>query len=732
MSVFEGTVEDIIFRNDDNGWTVASFKMNRSTALSAVGFMPFLSKGERIRITGELVEHKDYGQQIRVDSYEALRPEGRSAVEKYLASGILRGVGPATAKQIVKHFGDETMDVLEHAPERLREISGIGAKRAAMISESFMEHNAMQSTIMLLQGAGISANLAAKVFRTYGVNCETILRTNPYRLADEIDGIGFTTADRIALSQGFTAGDPARLRSGVRYVLNESVNRMGHMYLPFADLVAQATDILGVDGDTAEETVRALIGERQLSCEEIDDVQAVYLPGHYQTECAVANKLVKLSRSGSFIRVEGAEAGREISDYESRQGVSLSPQQREAVLAAVTGGLTVITGGPGTGKTTSINCILSILSQRGSVELAAPTGRAAKRMSEATGQEARTLHRLLEYGGDGIGFQRNEDEPLDAKAVIVDEMSMVDIFLMRSLLTAVRPGTKLILVGDADQLPSVGAGNVLRDIIDSGAIPVVRLNEIFRQGHESAIITNAHRINRGQYPVIRNRDTDFFLERKDSAAAAASATVALVEKRLPKYLGVDSLRGIQVMAPMKRGALGVLRLNAVLQASLNPPARSKGELTRGETAFRLGDKVMQIRNDYDIEWERGEESGTGVFNGDIGYIDALDSEERTLSVSFDDGRRAVYDDGMLDELELSYCISVHKSQGSEFEAVVLPLLGGSSMLLTRNLLYTAVTRARKLVVIVGREECVRMMVDNNRITKRYSALATRLKAFCGK
>lgn len=727
MSKFEGTVEEIVFRNDANGWTVISFRLDGSGRTSAVGVLPFLSAGEHVILDGELTEHRDYGQQIKVSSYEVTRPETRSGVEKYLGSGMIKGVGPATAKLIVAHFGVSTLDILESEPGRLTEIPGIGPKRATMIAESFAMQNGMRNTLIFLQNSGLSPSLSLKVFRAYGEQSEKILKTNPYRLADEIDGVGFQTADRIAQEIGFRKDSAERLMSGVRYVLSEAVSRMGHMYLPYDVLVQNAAEVLDVDPELSENTVKTLLLRDQLIAEAVEGVRAVYLPGLYKVECEAANLLLRLKNSFGGMHIAQKTAEREIEQFELAESVQLSTKQREAVIAAATGDLTVITGGPGTGKTTSINCLLRILEGRGTVELCAPTGRAAKRMSEATDRPARTIHRLLEYSGEIEDFQKDEDDPIKADAVIVDEMSMVDIFLMRSLMKALRPGTKLILVGDADQLPSVGAGNVLRDLIESGAVPVVRLDEIFRQGSESRIIVNAHRINRGEYPVIQNRDTDFFLEKKESAQDTAETVIALVKNRLPKYLGVDSLRGIQVMAPMKKGGLGVLQLNMQLQAALNPPGRDKCELNRGDCIFRQGDKVMQIRNNYDLEWTRGDERGEGVFNGDIGYIVKLSRMDREMTVEFDDGRQAVYDDSMLDELELSYCISVHKSQGSEFDAVVLPLLNGPQMLMTRNLLYTAVTRAKRLVVIVGREGCVRMMVDNNRIMRRYSALNIRLR-----
>lgn len=727
MSKFEGTVEEIVFRNDQNGWTVASVRLDGSGRTSAVGVMPFLSAGEHAIFDGELVEHREYGEQIRVSGYETTRPETKSAVEKYLASGLIKGVGPATARLIVGRFGARALDILESEPERLTEIDGIGPKRARQIAEAFEEQNAMRGTLLFLQGYGLSPALSMKIVKTYGEAAEQVLRANPYRLVDEVDGVGFKTADAIAASLGFANESEFRLCSGIRYVLSEAANGMGHMYLPEGELIAQAGRVLGASEETTARALKVLLTRRALVLEEVGDERAVYLPNLLDAERDTAKLLLAL-RDSILPAPQSEEATlAEIAEYERDEKVALCGEQRSAVLAAVTEGVAVVTGGPGTGKTTSINCIIRLMRRMGRVELCAPTGRAAKRMSEATGCSARTLHRLLEYGGEGQGFARDEDNPLEADVVIVDEMSMVDVFLMRALLRALRPGTRLILVGDADQLPSVGAGNVLRDLIAADVVRVVRLTEIFRQAGQSMIVVNAHRINRGEYPTLRSRETDFFMERRESVAQAAQSVVALVQTRLPNYMKLDSLRDIQVMAPMKRGDLGVFALNRVLQQALNPAHRDKPELARGDVIFRLGDKVMQVRNDYDIEWTSPEKDGTGAFNGDIGFIVSVNRREMELTVEFDDGRRAVYDSSTLDELEPAYCMSVHKSQGSEFEAVVLPLFSGPPMLMTRNLLYTAVTRAKKLVVLVGRESCVRQMVDNNHILRRYSALTERLK-----
>ena len=727
MPKFEGTVEDIVFRNDQNGWTVASVRMDGSGRISAVGVMPFLSVGEHVVFDGELVEHRDYGQQIKVTGYEATRPETKSGVEKFLGSGLIKGVGPATAKLIVNHFGARALDVLESEPDRLTEVDGIGPKRAAMIAESFAIHNGMRNTLMFLQDYGLSPNLSMKIYKAFGEMTENVLRTNPYRLVDEISGVGFKTADEIAMSMGFSKDSEFRLRSGIKYVLSEAANSMGHMYLPADMLIDHAARILGAEIEVVSNVLRSLYINDELVLEKIGETMAVYLPNFYRAECDAARMLLRQRRSIKAARMKESEIAEKIADYERTEGVTLCDQQREAAMAAVQEGVCIITGGPGTGKTTSINLIIRLMRAMGEVELCAPTGRAAKRMSEATGCSARTIHRLLEYNGESQGFARDEDDPLDADVVIVDETSMVDIFLLKSLLSALRPGTRLILVGDADQLPSVGAGNVLRDLIASEAVRVVRLTEIFRQAQQSRIVVNAHKINHGEYPVIRNKDTDFFLERRDTPALASQSLVALVSTRLPKYMNLDSLRDIQVMAPMKRGDVGVFALNKLLQNALNPGGRGCPELVRGEHTFRKGDKVMQVRNNYDLAWTRDDEEGEGVFNGDIGYVIAVDARDRALTVEFDDGRIADYDESVLEDLDLAYCMSVHKSQGSEFDAVVLPLISGPPMLMTRNLLYTAVTRAKRLVVIVGRESCVQAMVDNNHIMQRYSALDWRLK-----
>ncbi len=728
MPRFEGIVEKITFRNEENGFTVAQVKLEGGERLAAVGAMPLLLAGERAAFEGEMVEHREYGRQLRVTWVDSVRPQSLDGIEKYLASGLIRGVGEATARLIVETFGPRTLDVLEAEPQRLTEVPGIGEKRAAMIALSFQEHNQMRGAMMFLQKYGLTPAMAARVYRVFGDRVEAVARENPYRLADEVEGVGFKTADRMALAMGFSLSSEFRLQSGLRYGLREAAAASGHMYLPLTVLVERARQMLGADEDLVDNALRGLILSGGLEAEDMDGETAVYLPWYHEAESDAAYRLSRLLRSFDGA-AETGRAEEAIAEVEEEEDMRLCAEQREAVQAVEREGVLVITGGPGTGKTTTLKCILRLLDGMGGAELCAPTGRAAKRMSEATGRNARTIHRLLEYAGEDGRFLRDEHNPLDCAAVVVDEMSMVDIFLFRALLRALTPGTRLVMVGDKDQLPSVGAGNVLGDILASGAVPAVTLSEVFRQAASSMIVRNAHRINRGEYPEVRTRDTDFFLERKESMRAAAEAVVKLVTTRLPRYLGVEPLRGIQVMAPMKRMDAGVYALNAALQSALNPPSPDKRELRRGETVFRLGDKVMQVKNNYDLEWRRGMEHGVGVFNGDIGYIVEADARGEEVVVEFDDGRVAAYGLAELEELELAYCMSVHKSQGSEFDCVVLPLVSGPRMLMTRNLLYTAVTRARRLVVVVGREACMRAMVDNNYIDRRFSALDKRLAAW---
>ncbi len=733
MEIIEAFADETVFRNEENGYTVLVVKAGKSR-VSAVGIMPPIAVGEKLRITGDWTEHPVYGRQIKVQSIEIEKPTTLSGIEKYLSSGMIRGIGPATAKLLIRAFGEETLDVLYSQPEKLLDVPGIGQKRAQMIQESYAEQAQQREAMVFLQSYGVTPALAVKIYKRYGENVRQVITRNPYRLVEDVEGIGFKTADRIAASLGIEQSSEYRLSAGVKYTLSEATAGAGHCYLPRPELALAARRLLGSDADSIDHTIDSLILSHDISaqilpCDSGEEVVALYLPSTYRAESEVARRLREMIDAMPDSMASDLTA--QIDELERIEGLAFHSQQRQAIETAVTHGMTVITGGPGTGKTTIIKCIIKLLSVHGDVALAAPTGRAAKRMSEACGMEAKTLHRLLEYGGEEGDFARSEDNPLEIDTLIIDEMSMVDIFLMRSLLRALVPGTRLIMVGDADQLPSVGAGNVLRDILDSGVIPSVRLTEIFRQDEKSMIVYNAHRINRGESPRLNAKGSDFFFERAVSPSDAAKRIVTLCSARLPGFLGLDPVRQMQVLSPTKKGECGVWMLNQLLQAEFNPPASGKHERVRGDTTFREGDKVMQTRNNYQLKWKKdgaiGIEDGQGVFNGDIGFVTLIDPQEHVMEVQFDDERTATYEGGDVDDLELAYCISVHKSQGSEFPVVIMPAVGGPPMLLTRNLFYTAVTRARRMVMIVGRENAIEQMIANVNTRRRYSALCWRLK-----
>ena len=723
-TTWEAVVEETVFRNEENGYSVISVRAGKETC-TAVGILPPLTPGEQLLLTGTWVDHPHYGRQFKCTGCQIRKPNSLLGIERFLSSGLIKGVGEATARLLVNAFGEDTLDAMTDV-DRLKQLKGISEKRARMIAASFAEQYGVRRNMIFLQSYGISPALAMKIAKAYGERTEEVMRSNPYRMVDDVEGAGFLTADRIALSMGIARDSGFRLRSGMKYLLQEASVSAGHTYLPRETLLRRAAEMLNSTPEALENHLNALLLDRELVLSRIGEEDCVFLSSMYYCETETAMRLLKILETAPEKDDRGVL--RAIGEYERGHGMTFSPLQKQAVLSAVEKGVLVITGGPGTGKTTIINCILSLLSPEGKVLLAAPTGRAAKRMSEATGEDAKTIHRLLEYSGEEQRFLRNQDNPLKCACVIVDEMSMVDIFLMRSLLRALRGGTRLILVGDADQLPSVGAGNVLRDILASGAVPSVRLTDIYRQSAESMIVMNAHRINQGEMPVLNRKGSDFFFDRRLNQDEAARTIVSLCSARLPAYLNLkDGFHAIQVMAPAKKGPCGVIALNRLLQDTFNPERPRRPQIVFGDQVFRPGDKVMHIKNDYQLAWttDSGEE-GEGVFNGDVGFVTDVDAEDHSLTVRYDDERNVTYEYGQLEELELAYCISVHKSQGSEFPAVVMPVTGGPKMLLTRNLFYTALTRARELVVLVGSERVIEEMVGNNYITVRYTALCQRI------
>lgn len=749
MATVSGYVEKIKYRNEENGYSILSVNSDGLDYV-LVGTFPYISEGDFIEASGRDVEHPIYGDQIQVESYELKAPEDTASMERYLGSGAIRGVGTALAARIVRRFKADTFRIIEEEPERLAEVKGISEKMAQAISEQMESKKEMRQAMMFLQEYGISMSLALKIYNEYGSRMYSIIKENPYRLADDIQGVGFKMADEIAQKVGIFTDSDFRIRSGIYYTLLQSVAN-GHTYLPQEELLASASELLHVDPAVMEKHLTDLQMEKKivvkvneeklLKPEEDDSTPAschVYASQYYYTELNTARMLHDLNLRGAEPEAEIRKKLEKICEEERIEPDEL---QIRAVVEAVNSGLLIITGGPGTGKTTTINTIIRYFEQEEmEILLAAPTGRAAKRMTEATGYEARTIHRLLELTGvpsddkdtSGMHFERNEENPLDADAIIIDEMSMVDIYLMHALLRAVNPGTRLILVGDTNQLPSVGPGNVLRDLIASGAFDVVQLTRIFRQAAESDIIVNAHRINDGERIPLGKRSKDFLFIRREQPDAIISAMLTLVREKLPNYVHADMF-DIQIMTPMRKGALGVERLNTILQSFLNPKDPSKPEKEVGGTIYRVGDKVMQIKNNYQIEWETRNrygipvDSGAGVFNGDIGIIREINTFAEELTVEFDEGKMVDYSFKQLEELELAYAITIHKSQGSEYPAVVIPVYSGPRMLMTRNLIYTAVTRARACVCLVGIPEMLQAMVDNEVEQRRYTGLKIRIQ-----
>ena len=738
QDTIEGYVEHIIFRNEDNGYTVLNL-MSEGSEVTCVGIFEYVSEGELLELHGTYVEHATYGQQLKVDSYETKIPEDTIAMERYLGSGAIKGIGAAVAARIVRRFGEDAMRILDEEPERLAEVKGISEAKAREIAQQVAEKSEMRSAMMFLQQYGISVALGVKIYGKYGSRVYSVLRENPYRLAEDIQGIGFRIADEIAGRIGIHTDSDYRIKSGLFYVLSLAAGE-GHVYLPEEVLLSRASEILGVEASFMEKHVMDLAMDRKVVIkEEISGEERrriVYASQYYYLELDTARRLTELNIENDE---DEYKIRKRLEFIEKKNGLELETEQRNAVVEAVRNGVLVITGGPGTGKTTTINALIQYFELEGmDIYLAAPTGRAAKRMTETTGYEASTIHRLLELTGmmeessAAAHFERNEENPLEADVIIIDEMSMVDISLMHALLTAVQVGTRLILVGDVNQLPSVGPGRVLKDIIDSQCFCVVKLNKIFRQATESDIVVNAHKINAGEEISINNNSKDFFFLKRYDADVIVASIVYLVQKKLPPYVEAKPL-DIQVLTPMRKGLLGVERLNEVLQKYLNPADKKKREKEHGGGLFREGDKVMQIKNNYQLEWEiRGKynipvEKGVGVFNGDMGIVHEINTYAETMTVVFEECRYVEYTFKQLEELELAYAVTIHKSQGSEYPAVILPLLGGPKMLMSRNLLYTAVTRAKRCVTVVGSEVTFQAMIHNKQEKSRYTSLDQRIQ-----
>ena len=733
-----GYIDHIIFRNEDNGYTVMVLKgVSEEDELTCVGSFPVVTQGASVELEGNFTQHPVYGKQFQAVRLTEKMPEDALAMERYLGSGAIKGIGAALAGRIVRHFGDDTFQIVENEPERLSEVKGISEKKAREIAMQIAEKSDMRKAMMFLQKYGISLNLGAKIYQKYGDSVYSVLQENPYRLADDISGVGFKIADEIAYRIGIHTDSDYRIKSGMVYTLLQATGE-GHVYLPKDELFQRAAELLGVDSSYMEKHLVDLATDRKIVQKEQGDQILIYPAQYYYLELNTARMLRELD---IFCPEDEKIVERRIVQIEKETGTVLDEMQKKAVQEAAGHGLLILTGGPGTGKTTTINAIIRYFEGEGAeIRLAAPTGRAAKRMTEATGYEAQTIHRLLELSGmpeddregQPIHFERNAENPLETDVIIIDEMSMVDIHLIHSLLIAVTAGTRLILVGDENQLPSVGPGNVLRDIIRSGQFPVVELKKIFRQASESDIVVNAHKINKGEQVEINNKSRDFFFLKRYDADIIIRVVIALIQEKLPKYVEAKPFE-IQVLTPMRKGLLGVERLNQILQRYLNPPDASKKEKEIGQGLFREGDKVMQVRNNYQLEWEiRGRygipiEKGVGVFNGDTGIIKTINEFAETAEVEFEDGRWAEYSFKQLDELELAYAVTIHKSQGSEYPAVIIPLLSGPRMLMNRNLLYTAVTRARKCVTVVGSEETFRDMIRNEKQQRRYSSLDQRIQ-----
>ena len=739
MEHIEGYVDHIIYRNQDNGYTVMNVVAD-GEEITCVGMLHYIGDGELVEISGHYKEHATYGHQLHIETLKIKAPEDELSIERYLGSGAVKGIGVSLAARIVRKFHEDTFRIMEEEPERLAEVKGISEKKAREIAAQMEEKKDMRKAMIFLQQYGISTTLGVKIYNQYGNNIYQVIKENPYQMADDINGVGFRIADEIASKVGIHTDSDYRIRCGLLYILQQAMGE-GHVFLPKELLEKRTVDLLGVSLEAVEKHIMDLAVDRKLVAKETGGRVCVYGAQAYYVELNTAKMLHDLDIS---CEISESAVLTKVAAIEKRTGTVLDEMQKEAVVQAAGHGLLVLTGGPGTGKTTTINTMISYFESEGlSVMLGAPTGRAAKRMTEATGCEAKTLHRLLEVasvtenGADRGSFARNQENPLEADVVIIDEMSMVDIYLMHSLLLALVPGTRLIMVGDRNQLPSVGPGSVLKDIIESKCFPVVRLNRIFRQATESDIVMNAHKINRGEHVTLDNKSRDFFFLKREDANVIISVVLTLIQKKLPKYVHAAQT-DIQVLTPMRKGLLGVERLNEILQHYLNPPDPKKREREYGSAKFREGDKVMQVKNNYQIDWEtRGAygipiDKGQGIFNGDMGIIREINTFAEQMTIEFDDGKFVEYPFAQLEELELAYAVTVHKSQGSEYPAVIIPLLSGPQMLMNRNLLYTAVTRAKSCVTVVGSEAVFNQMIDNTFEQKRYTTLKERIRELAGK
>lgn len=726
--VIQGIVEEIVYRNSDNNYTVFVIDHN-DEYLTCVGKVPIISEGEMVELVGEFTKHSKYGEQFSITQAKISNPNTKEGIVRYLSSGLIKGVGPITAQNIVDKFGELSLEIIEFNPAKLAEVKGISEKKALEISESVSEIKAMRDSVMMMQSQGIGTNLAVKIYNFYGERTDFILKNNPYKLVEDIDGIGFFTADKIAQKLGIDEFSEFRIRAGILHILKENSDKNGNTYIYKETLFSEITTLLNIivldHLDIIKKVINNMVMDSVIKLFELDGVEVIMLYKYYSTEKMVAGMLKTLKNSPNSLSLNVEE---DINLYEEMNNIKMHESQKDAVKLAVNSGVSVITGGPGTGKTTIVKCILQILkNRRYNVKLLAPTGRASKRLSESTGEEASTIHRALvvDFKNPGM-FLYNSGNKLPFDAVIVDEVSMVDVQLMFYLVRALKMGTKLILVGDKDQLPSVGAGNVLADILASGEIPVASLTHIYRQSENSLIVTNAHEINMGNMPILDNKSDDFFFDNKSDNTEILNTIIYMQTTRIPKYLNIDSSK-IQVLAPMKAGICGVENLNRCLQEKINPITKYKMEIVKDKVIYRENDRVMQITNNYERSWEKDGEFGAGVFNGDIGTIKKIDISTNTTTVLFEDGRLSNYLISELNELVLSYAITIHKSQGSEFDVVIMPVITGAPMLLTRNLLYTAVTRAKRMVVLVGTKKAIKIMVSNNYTQVRYSMLKYFLK-----